>query len=239
MCKRDTPSGVAMRAYIKNDALAARLDKLEIVWHRALSPGYGWIFPCRDGVFNIGVGISYQHDRQGNIKPGSKKVNLRTVFDDFTRVYAPAHELVAEGEWLSPLKGAPLRCTLQGARYSRPGLIVAGEAAGSTYSFTGEGIGKAMETGMLAAQALIDGLTQTQTDAQVQDAYAAALQSLQPRFDLYAKAHNVNHHPWLADFAIWRAKRSAYLMERMRGILNETSNSDEAFWRKLVKLLVN
>jgi geranylgeranyl reductase family protein len=237
MCERDTPSGVAMRAYIKNDALAARFDKLEILWHRALSPGYGWIFPCRDGVFNIGVGVSYQHDRHGNIKPTAKKVNLRKVFDEFARVYAPAHELAVEGQWMSPLKGAPLRCTLQGAQFSRPGLIVTGEAAGSTYSFTGEGIGKAMETGMLAAQSLIAGRAQAQTEAQVREHYAAGLQELKPRFNLYAKAHNINHHPWLADFAIWRAKRSPYLMERMQGILNETSNSGEAFSLKLLKLL--
>src|SRR5216110_3098534 len=55
MSDRHTPSGVALRGYVQNDAMVGRIDKLEIVWHRALSPGYGWIFPCRDGVFNVGV----------------------------------------------------------------------------------------------------------------------------------------------------------------------------------------
>jgi flavin-dependent dehydrogenase len=61
MSERQTPSGVALRGYVKNDAMVGRIDKLEVVWHRALTPGYGWIFPCRDGVFNIGVGISESH----------------------------------------------------------------------------------------------------------------------------------------------------------------------------------
>ena len=61
------------------------------------------------------------------------------------------------------MKGAPLRCTLEGARYTRPGLLVTGEAAGSTYSFTGEGIGKAFETGMLAAEALLAGRAERST----------------------------------------------------------------------------
>ena len=52
------------------------------------------------------------------------------------------------------MKGAPLRCTLDGARFTRPGLLVTGEAAGSTYAFTGEGIGKAMETALHAAEAM-------------------------------------------------------------------------------------
>ena len=224
MVQRQTPSGVALRGYVKNDAMVGRIDKLEIVWHRALSPGYGWIFPCRDGVFNIGVGIADSHGAQRNGKLAKREANLRQIFDDFTRVYTPARELLAAGEWVSPLKGAPLRCTLEGARYSRPGLMVTGEAAGSTYSFTGEGIGKALETGILAAEALLAGRAQTLDEAQVRANYEAALGVLKPRFDLYERANMVNRHPWLADLLIWRARKSARLLRRMSGVLNETSN---------------
>lgn len=224
MSSRHTPSGVALRGYVKNERMVGRIDKLEIVWHRALSPGYGWIFPCRDGVFNIGVGIADSHDEHRNGKLTKKEGNLRQVFDDFTRVYAPAHELVEGGEWVSPLKGAPLRCTLEGARYSRPGLIVTGEAAGSTYSFSGEGIGKAMETGILAAEAVAAQRSDGLDDAQVRARYDAALLALKPRFDLYARANKVNRHPWLADLLIWRARKSERLLRRMSGVLNETSN---------------
>jgi flavin-dependent dehydrogenase len=224
MSNRHTPSGVALRGYVRNERMAGRIDKLEIVWHRALSPGYGWIFPCRDGVFNIGVGIADSHDERHGDRLTKKEVNLRQVFDDFTRVYAPAHELVEGGTWTSPLKGAPLRCTLEGARYSRPGLIVTGEAAGSTYSFSGEGIGKALETGILAAEAVADGRSQSLADAAVRARYEAGLLALKPRFDLYARANKVNRHPWLADLLIWRAKKSERLLRRMSGVLNETSN---------------
>ena len=77
-------------------------------------------------------------------------VNLREVFAAFKALYAPARELVDGGRWHGEpgheLKGAPLRCSLEGARLEAPGVLVTGEAAGSTYAFTGEGIGKAMET---------------------------------------------------------------------------------------------
>ena len=46
MCERRTPSGIALRGYVKNDAMVGRITALEVVWHRALTPGYGWIFPC-------------------------------------------------------------------------------------------------------------------------------------------------------------------------------------------------
>ena len=224
MSDRHTPSGVALRGYLRNDAMRARIDKLEVVWHRALSPGYGWIFPCRDGIFNIGVGIADSHDEHRDGKLTKREGNLREVFDAFTRVYAPARDLLQGGTWVTPLKGAPLRCTLEGARWSRPGLLVAGEAAGSTYSFTGEGIGKAYETGMLAAEAIVAGRDQQRSDDQVRAGYETALRGLKPRFDLYARANLVNRHPWLADLLIWRANKSARLLRRMSGVLNETSN---------------
>jgi menaquinone-9 beta-reductase len=224
MSQRHTPSGVALRGYVKNDTMVGRIDKLEVVWHRALSPGYGWIFPCRGGVFNIGVGIADSHDQHHDGKLTKRELNLREVFDDFTRFYAPARELMQGGTLLAPLRGAPLRCTLEGARYSRPGLLVTGEAAGSTYSFTGEGIGKAFETGMHAAEAVLAGPAAGDGDAQVRADYEARLLSLKPRFALYARANFVNRHPWIADLLIWRARKSERLQRRMSGVLNETSN---------------
>jgi flavin-dependent dehydrogenase len=224
MSQRHTPSGVALRGYVKNTSMVGRIDTLEVVWHRALSPGYGWIFPCPDAVFNIGVGIADSHDEHRDGKLTKREGNLREVLEAFTKLYAPARELLQGGQWLAAPKGAPLRCTLEGARFSRPGLIVTGEAAGSTYSFTGEGIGKALETGVLAAEAILKGRAAGLDEARVRADYEAGLLALKPRFDLYARANLVNRHPWLADLLIWRANKSARLLKRMSGVLNETSN---------------
>jgi len=232
MCTRQTPSGVALRGYVKNDAMVGRIDKLEVVWHRAVTPGYGWIFPCRDGIFNIGVGVADSHGQERDGKLGMREMNLRQVFDEFKRVYEPARELMAGGTLLGALKGAPLRCTLEGARFTRPGLLVAGEAAGSTYSFSGEGIGKAMETGIGAAEAVLAGglnstagtATASAADTAVRADYEARLLALKPRFDLYERANSVNRHPWLADLLIWRARKNPGIVRRMSGVLNETSN---------------
>ena len=227
MSERHTPSGVALRGYVKNDAMVGRIDKLEIVWHRALTPGYGWIFPCADGVFNIGVGIADSHTERKGDKLTKREVNLRQVMVDFQQAYEPARELMKGGTLLGPMKGAPLRCTLSGARFTRPGLLVVGEAAGSTYSFTGEGIGKALETGIHAAEALLAGRsahTGARPEAAIRADYEARLHALKPRFDLYQRANVVNRHPWLADLVIWRASKSARLLRRMSGVLEETSN---------------
>ncbi len=216
LCERRTPSGVALRGYVKNAAMVGRIDKLQIVWHKRLAGGYGWIFPAPGGVFNIGVGITGSHRKDGR----KVDINLRRMFDAFCELHMPARELVGGGQMLGELKGAPLRCSLDGARWSRSGLLATGEAAGSTYAFTGEGIGKALETGLLAAEAVLAGAT----DAATRTRYEATLAALKPRFALYERAQRVNAHPWLADFLIWRAQRSPRLLQRMAGVLEETSN---------------
>ena len=225
MCERRTPSGVALRGYVRNLAMVGRITALEVLWHKQLAKGYGWIFPCPNGVFNIGVGLAQSHTRGRDGREAmAEDVNLRQMFDRFCEVYPPAAELVKSGEKLGPLKGAPLRCSLDGARYSRPGLLVTGEAAGATYAFTGEGIGKAMETGILAAETIAEGRDTLLTDAQLRARYEASLLALKPRFELYARANSVNDYPWLADLLIWRARKSPRVLRRMSAVLEEKGN---------------
>ena len=62
------------------------------------------------------------------------------------------------------------------------------------------------------------------TADEVRTRYETSIAALQPRFDLYERANRVNAHPWLADLLIWRARKSARLLRRMAGVLEETSN---------------
>jgi geranylgeranyl reductase family protein len=221
VCTRRTPSAIALRGYVKNDAMVGRVTELEVLWHPRLKPGYGWIFPCPDGVFNIGVGVMHSHAK-GPAGRSMENVNLRASLQAFCEIYAPARELVAGGTWLGEPKGAPLRCSLEGARHTRPGLLVAGEAAGSTYAFTGEGIGKALETGILAAEAIVEGRRAAASDADVRATYEARVQALKPRYLVYERANTVNAHPWLVELLTWSARRSSARLKRMSGVLEET-----------------
>jgi menaquinone-9 beta-reductase len=233
LCDRRTPSGVALRGYVKNEAMVGRITALEIFWHKRLAGGYGWIFPAPGGVFNIGAGLTGSHEvERGDGGFRMQDVNLRQMFDAFCDVYTPAGDLMRGGTLQGDLKGAPLRCSLGGARWSRPGLLATGEAIGSTYAFTGEGIGKALETGLLAGE-------QTAGDEAVRSRYQRALQALQPRFGLYEKASHVNHRPWLTDLVIWRARKSAGILRRMSGVLEETQNPGRLLsWRGITKLML-
>jgi len=230
MCTRRTPSGVALRAHVRHPELAKTVTGLHFVWHPRLKGGYGWIFPGPDGVFNIGVGgLSGRDDAHAH-----KPANLRQMFEAFTQIDDTAGQLWREGEHLGGLKGAPLRCDLQGARRSDAGMLVVGDAVGATYAFTGEGIGKAMETGIAAAEAIVAG----GDDSAVRARYEAALQAMQPRFDMYLKAASFNRHPWLLNLMVWRARRSARIISRLADILAERRMPGTLLsWRGLKALL--
>ena len=242
LCERHTPSGVALRGYVHNPSMASSITQLQMVWHPRLRGGYGWIFPAPGGVFNIGAGLTGSHvtrrdaagQRRG-VMP--QNTNLRTMFEAFCEVHQPAAELMRGGTLQGELKGAPLRCTLLGARRSRSGMLATGEAIGSTYAFTGEGIGKAMETGMLAARALLQGAREP--DTAVQQAYEASLRELQPKFDLYETASRVNRHPWLANLVVWRGRKSPRILRRLSGVLEETQSPGRLFtFSGLTKLML-
>ncbi len=218
LCERQTPSAMGLRGYVRHTGLPGLHDKLQVVWHRRLTPGYGWIFPCGDQLYNIGVGIIDSHS-----KGAMRNVNLREVFQAFCDLHAPARELMASGELQGELKGAPLRSSLVGATLARPGILGTGEAIGSTYSFTGEGIGKAMETGLLAAEALTGARDQRWDDAALASHYSEAIARLKPKFDLYEKGNRVNYHPWVTELLIRRAAKSARLRQRMSNVLEEKS----------------
>lgn len=218
LCTRQVPSAMGLRGYVRHAGMAERIPHLEVAWHPRLSGGYGWIFPCGQDIYNVGIGITDSHQARSH---AMRDLNLREVFAQFVRVHPNARDLMATGQLQGELKGAPLRSSLEGATHAAPGVLVTGEAAGSTYSFTGEGIGKAMETGIMAAEALLAGRAEALDDAGVAAHYTQALAGLKPKFAMYDKGNRVNHLPWLTEILIRRAARSERLRARMGRLLEE------------------
>ncbi|MFN9938447.1 MAG: geranylgeranyl reductase, partial [bacterium] len=69
--------------------------------------------------------------------------------------------------------------------------------------------------------------------------YAQGLRALKPKFDLYEKGNRVNHHPWLGDLLIRRARKSQRLRNRMAAVLEERATPAQLITlRGLVKLFI-
>jgi geranylgeranyl reductase family protein len=225
VCERVRPSAVAARVRLGVDpGLAREFDGLCIVYDEAILPGYGWIFPGPEAVFNVGVGYFCDAKRP------PPTTNLRDLLTRFLETFPPAAALSRRSRIVGPLQGAPLRTALAGAALHRPGLLVIGEAAGSTYSLSGEGIGKAMETALAAAELVAEALAGRAELAAVGPCYAAALAArFGERFRAYKRAQDWLAHPKLANFLARKANADARVRGALEGLFNETTDPRRLF----------
>lgn len=213
------PSAIALRCYVRS---SVAMDRLVVSYDRSITPGYAWIFPLADGEFNVGCGVNYR-------KQSSSRVNLREAFKSFVTSFPLAAEIMRHAETISPIRGAMLRCGLSGTRSHGPGnVLVLGESIGATFPFTGEGIGKAMETGEIAAEVAHNALTSG--DLSLLSEFPARIErELKPKFLGYRIAENWFSRPWLNDFVARRIRSSRFLQELVAGIVNETVDPREVF----------
>ena len=233
VCHRITPSATAARIYVRTDEVFARQARhLCISYDAAICPGYGWIFPGPEATFNVGVGCFYDgeaglkarlYDRKlYDRKLYDRKLNLRELLRRFLDTFQPAADVMRHAIHVTELKGAPLRTALRGAALSRPGLLVVGEAAGLTYSFSGEGIGKALESGIIAAEAILHGESADQYAARIRAAFS-------PRFRAYKLAQDWLARPTVANVLARRARKSPFVRRELSGLFQETADPRRLF----------
>ncbi|MEX1094004.1 MAG: geranylgeranyl reductase family protein [Acidimicrobiia bacterium] len=138
----DRHTGVGIRAYATVLTPARRpTEALMLDFQEELNPGYGWVFPLRDGRANIGVFM---------VAANRKKLGLKTT--DLLRSFVG--QLEAGGYRVSDLTSArtyllPYTPGLPTLAYERAALI--GDAASMINPWSGEGIFYGMEAGRLLA----------------------------------------------------------------------------------------
>ena len=229
---RTTASGYAIRTYAVHSTAGMPCDRLYISLEKDLLPGYAWAFPGPENVFNVGVGVFYA------TKLRERNLNLRTRLDHLLSGKG------ALGQALGPMKavdryaGAPLRTGLTGSSLGRRGLAIIGDAAGTTYGLTGEGIGKSMESGLLVAELAAANAGDL---AAVGDTYRIEMHSRYiRRFRAYQTAERWMRVPAFADFVAHRANRSPFVLKHLTRVLAEDSIPDQgfsarAFWALLTR----
>ncbi|MEY2582912.1 MAG: hypothetical protein QOE09_2761 [Ilumatobacteraceae bacterium] len=138
----------AFRQYARN-VTGPAAERLIVWFEPDLLPGYMWSFPLPGGRVNIGFGVQ---------RDGVRKVrDMKQEWDDLLRrphvveALGPGFEL--EGRHTAwPIPAGVDRATLTSGR-----VFFVGDAAMATDTMTGEGIGQALLTARLAAEAIIEG----------------------------------------------------------------------------------
>jgi geranylgeranyl reductase family protein len=192
LAARRPPSAAASRLYVRS---RAGLDEILGVYAPCTLPGYGWIFPLPDDLFNVGVITFYRRGR----RPGPP---LSKRLDAFLERCPAVRELLRQGEISGHRRTAPLRCGLPDpAHAGREGALAVGEAIGTTLPLTGEGVGKAIESGRMAAEAVLEAAREG-WPVRAGAAYATRLEGLGRRYAVYALGERGLGRPrinrWLA-----------------------------------------
>lgn len=211
---RTRPSAIALRAYYRLREDVPQ-DLLRIWFERPILPGYAWLFPMGRHEFNIGVGTHYDRTLTG-------RTHLHDLLERFLTQCPSSRELMRSAQPLGRVIGAPLRTGLDGCSAIRDRLVVAGEALGTTYPFTGEGIGKAMETGLLAADVIASALKSGDLSERALTPYLEMLSTrLKPKYRHYAIAQRWVRFPWVVNYVARRARSSKRVLGALSAIVEE------------------
>lgn len=142
----DRPMGVAVRTYYRSPrANDTYLESYLELWRgNDLLPGYGWVFPLPDGTVNVGLGLL-------NTSKHFRTVDYKGLLRDWVAGLPPEWEMTPETQ-VGKTRGGSLPMGFNRAPVARPGLLLAGDAAGVVNPFNGEGIAYAMETAAMAAE---------------------------------------------------------------------------------------
>ena len=136
----------AFRQYVSNVTGPAR-ESLYVWFDADLLPGYAWSFPLPDGRANIGFGILR-----------GSKYSVQDMKSLWPELLARPHIRQALGQDAT-LEGRhtawPIPARVTNAKLSSGRALFIGDAVCAADTMTGEGIGQALLTGVLAGEAII------------------------------------------------------------------------------------
>jgi geranylgeranyl reductase family protein len=139
--------GFAIRAYVPAEVPLPLLVLLDASPWR-IYPGYGWLFPGADGQANVGIGVGLGNSRG--------QAPLRGDLDRLVALLGRQGDLRGDAR-PGPVMGGWLRMGGTGAPPAAGNVLLAGDAAGLINPLQGEGIGPAMVSARLAAEAVLAG----------------------------------------------------------------------------------
>jgi len=147
------PLGIAARRYYRTSRdVGPWFETWLDLWENGqMLPGYGWIFPVRPGVVNVGAGLL-------NTFRNFKEISARRVFDVFVSML-PQEWGINEETVEGPFMSGPIPMAINRTPAAVPGMLLVGDAVGIVNPFNGEGIAYAMESAKLAAELTVESLT--------------------------------------------------------------------------------
>ncbi len=179
-------------------------------------PGYLWIFPLPNGMANAGVGILSDVVRK-------KKINLREQMLNAIKNNPQIAPRFANATLTDKIQGWGLPLAMHRQPISGDQFMLTGDAACLIDPFSGEGIGNALYSGMLAAAAAKEALEQNIFTAPfLKTAYDDVVyKRLGDEFKISATLQRLCKYPWLFNFVVNKACKSSSLRNTISSMFTD------------------
>jgi len=199
---------VGLRAYYEGITGMHADNFIELHFLPEMLPGYLWIFPLPNGRANVGVGILSEVVRD-------KKINLREQMLAAIKNNPNISPRFANATLIDKIQGWGLPLAMERQSLSGNNYILCGDAASLVDPFSGEGIGNALYSGMLAAMALKEAIPENDFTAKnLKEKYDDVLyKRLGDEFKISATLQRLCRYPWLFNFVVNKAYKSKSLRD--------------------------
>lgn len=197
---------VGLRAYYEGVTNMHHENFIELHFLPEMLPGYLWIFPLPHGQANVGVGILSEVIRD-------KKINLREQMLAAIKNNPQIAPRFANATLVDKIQGWGLPLAMERQPMSGNNFILCGDAAALVDPFSGEGIGNALYSGMLAAMAIKEALPGNDFSASfLKTNYDDVLyKRLGDELKISATLQRLCKYPWLFNFVVNKAYKSESL----------------------------
>ena len=138
---------IAVRQYWSG--VKCQQDAIELHFLKSVLPGYFWIFPMSGGIVNVGIGMVSRDVKNG-------KINMEELLGRIIKTELSISGRFAQAKPAGPLRGWTLPLASMHRKNCADGALLIGDAAGLVDPFTGEGVGNALTSGLIASQVISD-----------------------------------------------------------------------------------
>ncbi len=231
--KEDNHYCAGLRAYYTGVTGFHEKNFIELHFLKELLPGYLWIFPLPNGEANVGVGMLSR-------EVSKRKINLKKVMLDAIQNNATIRHRFANATLIDDIRGWGLPLGSKRRKISGNNFMLTGDAASLIDPFTGEGIGNAMVTGMLAAKQVKKSLAENRYDEKFLAQYDEDVyRSLWGELKLSHTLQRMSKYSWLFNYVVNKAGRNEELRDTITCMFDDLNIRDKlrspGFYFKLLR----